>query len=296
VVKTNDNSDLSCLSSKAMEWISEGMLITDAKAKILEVNSTMCEISGYQRNQIIGNNPRMFMSGYHNAEFYRKMWGELKKDGQWQGRIWDRKKSGEVTPCLLRIRAIYNNSGEVTNYIGLIQDESKMLAITELANKDPLTELPNRRLFDERLTQAALRSKRTRKSFALLYIDLDNFKPVNEARGHLTGDKVLKVVADRLKESVRGEDTVARLGGDEFVVILADIVNLSDVGVISDKISKNLEKYVVVDDHKFNIGCSIGHSVFPDETGYVTQLIHLADQRMYLAKNFKRKTPGMLCV
>jgi len=287
-VVSHNNADLSYLSSMAMGWSNEGLVITDAKTNILEVNSAMCEISGYRRHQIIGNTPRMFQSGYHNAEFYRCMWDELKKNGQWQGKIWDRRKNGEITPRYLRIRAIYDNLRQVRHYIGLMQDESRLLAVTELANKDPLTELPNRRLFEERLHQAAIRSKRTHKPFALLYIDLDNFKPVNETWGHLTGDRVLKVVADRLKDSIREGDTVARLGGDEFVVILSDITNIDNVKMISDKILENLENDFVTDGHVFNIECSIGHSIFPDEAQYTTQLIHLADQRMYLAKNIKK--------
>lgn len=280
-----DKTDRSRLAKHVMNLCNEGVIITNATSTILDVNPAMCAITGYKRNQIIGQTPRMFQSGFHDKTFYKNMWKNLKKTNSWQGEIWDRKQSGEATPRYLRIKAIRNEHGKITNYVGMMQDNSQLVALAQLANKDPLTELPNRRLFDERLNQSVAHSKRTGKPFALLYVDLDDFKKINDTQGHLVGDKVLQCVSTRLSQVVREEDTVARIGGDEFAVILPEIKSDSDINQVCEKITKKLRQNYIIGGETHNIGCSIGYSMYPNQTDNVTKLIHLADQAMYISKN-----------
>jgi len=277
--------ELSKLSAKAMELSDEGVVITDADATILFANPAMCKITGYEYSQIIGKTPRMFKSGHHGEQFYKQMWSSLRKHGVWQGEILDRKRCGEITARQLRIKAIRDSHQETTHFIGLMHDNSQLKMMTELANRDPLTGLPNRRVFDERLCQAAARSRRSGKAFALLYIDLDDFKKINDNWGHLTGDKVLITVATRLKASVRADDTVVRLGGDEFAIILSEVGSDNNVGVVMDKIFRRVKKTSIIDQRVLNMDCSIGYSLFPDHTQDINVLLEMADRNMFAQKN-----------
>ena len=283
-----NNKDRSRLSRHVMNLCGEGIIVTDANAKIIEVNPAMCEITGYSREHIIGNTPSIFKSGLHDKQFYKKMWLSLKKNGSLQGEIWDRKKTGEVEPRFLRIKTIYDEHGDIVNYVGMMQDNSKLLALSELANNDPLTGLANRRLFDERLQQSVVRSKRTGKSFALLYIDLDEFKKINDTRGHLVGDKVLQCVSTRLSKIIREEDTVARLGGDEFAIILPDVSLSDDVKRVCEKIKAELRSSHIDNCETYNVGSSIGYSIYPEQADSIPQLLLRADQAMFFSKKRAR--------
>lgn len=205
----------------------EGMLITDAKQVILRVNRAFTSITGYTAEEAIGKNPRLLSSGRHDAAFYKAMWERINNAGFWEGEIWNRRKSGEIYPEHLAVTAVKNSDGVVTNYVAALADitlsKKSEEEIEHLAYYDPLTELPNRRLLADRLQQALVSSGRSGRQGALLFIDLDNFKVLNDTLGHAIGDLLLQQVAQRLTSCVREGDTVARLGGDEFLVMLEDL-------------------------------------------------------------------------
>ena len=204
-----------------------GIMVTDARSQIIKVNHAFCEQSGYATNELVGKTPRILKSGRHDADFYAAMWKSIKSNGTWQGEIWDRRKNGEVYPKLMTISSIKDNYGKVTHYVCTQNDISERKAaenaIENLAFYDSLTQLPNRRLLLDRLRQALIASERTQNYGAILFIDLDNFKTINDTLGHPIGDILLQQVAQRLKTCIRTVDTVSRIGGDEFVVMLEDL-------------------------------------------------------------------------
>jgi PAS domain S-box-containing protein len=212
------------LHTTAFNSAHDGITLTDAKGIILDINPAFTRITGYERSDAIGHNPRVLKSGRHDPEFYAAMWRSIKETGNWRGEIWNRNKYGEVYPELLSISAVHDASGQLTNYVAVfadirrIKDQEKQL--TQMAYYDALTELPNRVLLADRLVQTIAQTRRAQTLMAICYLDLDGFKPINDTWGHEVGDKVLVDIANRLKEMLRGGDTVARLGGDEFVLLL----------------------------------------------------------------------------
>ena len=205
----------------------EGMFVTDASKVILRVNRAFTNITGYTAEQVVGKTPQILSSGRHDQAFYNAMWESISANGTWQGEIWNRRKSGEIFPEWLMITAVRNEEGEVTHYVAALMDISQRKAteeaISRMAFYDVLTMLPNRRMMVDRLRQAMGASKRNRKLGAVLFLDLDNFKPLNDTQGHIVGDMLLVEVARRLTLCVRETDTVSRFGGDEFVVLLNDL-------------------------------------------------------------------------
>ena len=205
----------------------EGIFVTNVDGIILRVNQAFCQMTGYSKEEAIGKTPALLNSGRHDSEFYRLMWETLARDHFWQGEIWNRRKNGEVYPEWLNITAVTNAEGQVTKYIASFSDITQHKAaddkIKRLAFYDPLTQLPNRRLLNDRLSQAMAASKRSGCYGAVMFLDLDNFKPLNDTHGHEVGDLLLIEVVDRLKSCVREMDTVARFGGDEFVVMLSEL-------------------------------------------------------------------------
>jgi PAS domain S-box/diguanylate cyclase (GGDEF) domain len=205
----------------------ESMMVTDALTRILRVNRAFVASTGYSEEEVLGQTPRILKSGRHDSAFYRAMWEELAANGSWQGEIWDRRKNGEVYPKWLTITAVRDREGRVTHYVGshtdITERKSAEEAIRTLAFHDPLTGLPNRRLFFDRLDRALSAAARYGRRGALIFVDIDNFKVLNDTRGHAQGDDLLLHVGRRLKEIVRAVDTVARLGGDEFVVMAENL-------------------------------------------------------------------------
>jgi len=210
----------------------EGIMVTDADARILAVNGAFTAITGYEEAEVIGQDPRLLKSGRQDESFYAAMWFSLIQLSSWQGEIWNRRKSGELYPEWLNISAVRDSDGRIVNFIGLFSDITSIKASQErldyLAHHDPLTDLPNRLLFGAQMGQALTRMKRAGTHVALIYLDLDGFKPVNDRLGHEAGDAVLVEVAKRLSRSVRDQDTVARIGGDEFAILLEGIQTQSD--------------------------------------------------------------------
>jgi diguanylate cyclase (GGDEF)-like protein/PAS domain S-box-containing protein len=276
----------------------EGMLITDANSAILQVNNSFTKITGYSLEEIIGKNPRILSSGRQDASFYAAMWGSINNTGAWEGEIWNRRKNGDVYPEHLTITAVKNADGAVTNYVATITDITLSLAaadeIKNLAYFDSLTGLPNRRLLQDRLQQALASCSRNGKEGAILFIDLDNFKDLNDAHGHEIGDLLLEQVGGRLIAGIRQGDTVSRLGGDEFVVMLEDlsedpIVAAKQAEIVANKILDNLNQPYQLGAHLYHGTTSIGVTLFsgPQQS---EELMKQADIAMYQAKKAGRNT------
>ena len=277
----------------------EAILITDPDGNILRVNHAFEEITGYSAEEVIGSNPRMFQSGIHDAEFFRSMWTDLLGTGKWAGEIWDKRKDGEVYPKLMTITATNDDEDRVTNYVAVFRDISNRKKseqeIHQLAFYDPLTKLPNRRLLLDRLQQGLAISARSGRHGALLFLDLDHFKTINDTRGHAKGDQLLIEVARRLFTCVREGDSVARLGGDEFVVVLEELSSDADEAatqteMVAEKIRMELDKPYVMGDYEFHSTVSIGISLFFDHRESAEDLLRHADVAMYQAKMAGRNT------
>jgi diguanylate cyclase (GGDEF)-like protein/PAS domain S-box-containing protein len=277
----------------------EGMLVTDAHGDILKVNHAFTEISGYSAEEVVGKNPRLLSSRIHDPSFYAAMWGEINNIGKWEGEIWNRRKTGEVYPEHLTITAVKDSTGSTTNYVATFTDITHSKAdaekIEHLAFYDPLTKLPNRRLLVDRMQQAFASSARNGKIGALLFIDLDNFKNLNDTLGHDTGDVLLQQVAERLNHSIREGDTVARFGGDEFVVMLEGLSEqpieaAAQAETIGNKILASLNVPYELGTHPYHCTPSIGITLFNDHEHEVEVLLKQADLAMYQAKNTGRNT------
>jgi diguanylate cyclase (GGDEF)-like protein/PAS domain S-box-containing protein len=270
----------------------QAIFVTDADARILRVNRAFTEITGYSAEEAIGQTPRLLRSGHHDEAFYSQLWASLMETGSWHGEVFNRTKSGEVFPAWENVSAVRNDDGEAIQYISIFSDISdKKLSeerLRKLAHYDILTDLPNRLLFNERLDHALKRVRRTGKELALLFLDLDHFKNINDSLGHPVGDAVLQLVADRLTQAVRSEDTVARLGGDEFVVILEDLRHAEDAANVAAKVVEVMERPFLVDGQDLNITTSIGISLRHDADDDLTTLVKNADSAMYHAKQAGR--------
>ncbi len=288
----------------------EGMMVTDANHNILTVNKAFTDMTGYSVDEIIGQNPRLLHSGRQNSDFYATMWESLVNTGAWEGEIWNRRKNGDCYPEYLTITAVKDPNEIVTHYVGTHTDITLRKAAAEeierLAFYDPLTRLPNRRLLQERLKQALAASQRSGRKGALLFIDLDNFKTLNDTLGHDMGDLLLQQVAERLSACVRESDTVARLGGDEFVVMLKDlseqdefVVMLKDLSeqpfeaakqaeITGNKILTILNQPYKLDTHDYVSTPSIGATLFNGHERTVDELLKNADIAMYQAKTSGR--------
>jgi diguanylate cyclase (GGDEF)-like protein/PAS domain S-box-containing protein len=273
----------------------EGIMVTDRDARILAVNQAFCEITGYDVEEVLGGTPARFKSGRHDAEFYRAMWDALTRTGRWQGEVWDRRKDGEVYPKWLSISAVRDASGQTARYVSLFADITHLkeseARLEHLAHFDPLTELPNRLLFNSRLEHALEQARRHGQRVAVLFLDLDRFKTVNDSLGHPAGDELLIAVARRIRGRLREEDTVARLGGDEFVILLERLEDAQTAAVVAQDVLKVLTAPVMLGGgREVFIGGSIGISLYPDDADEATRLVSSADAALYQAKEQGRNT------
>jgi diguanylate cyclase (GGDEF)-like protein/PAS domain S-box-containing protein len=277
----------------------ESLMITDAKGVILRVNKAFTESTGYTAEEVVGQTPRILKSGRHDAEFYRVMWVTIHLTGTWQGEIWDRRKNGEIYPKWLIISAVKGADGVVTHFVASHVDITESKAAEEkikhLAFYDHLTNLPNRRLLMDRLQQAAASNARSGQSGALLFIDLDNFKSLNDTLGHYTGDLVLQQVGQRLQSSIRKGDTVARLGGDEFVIMLLGLSKQSieaaaQVESVCEKMLLALSRPYQLDQHTYHCTASIGATLINDNEQAYGELIKQADIALNQAKRAGRNS------
>jgi len=266
----------------------EGIVITNPQKTIIDVNEAFCGLTGYARDEVIGEKPILLRSGMHEKQFYDKLDEAIASHGSWRGEIWNRKKNGERYAEFLRIDAVRDGKGEVENYIGIFSDITEHLKRQEqlhhMANYDPLTNLPNRHLFMTLAEQILSFSKRKNSKAVISFLDLDGFKQVNDLYGHEIGDSVLKQVAERLGKQLRQSDAIARIGGDEFVVVFSDIETLEDVQPLFDRILKGLKEPFLVNGNLITIGASIGASLYPDHGEEVEMLVRHADAAMYQSK------------
>ncbi|MEO4048861.1 EAL domain-containing protein [Pseudomonas sp. CAU 1711] len=275
-------------AATVFESTAEGVMITDLEQRITAVNRAFTDITGYSEAEALGQSPRLLASGKHDSAFYAAMWHQLAATGHWQGEVWNRRKNGELYPEWLTISAVRDRSGQITHFVGVFADISSLkLAQDRLdyqAHHDPLTGLPNRLLFESRLEQA-LRDVRTDHARgAVLFLDLDRFKHINDSLGHPVGDLLLKSIAQRLREQLRDIDTVARLGGDEFIVLLPGLHLPGDAERVANKLLACFNAPFQAEGHEFFISASIGISLFPENGNDVATLVKNADAAMYSSK------------
>ncbi|WP_054774186.1 EAL domain-containing protein, partial [Methylogaea oryzae] len=290
------------LSAGVFSQSQDAILVTDSNNDIVSVNPAFTRLTGYGLDEVLGRNPKLLQSGRQDAAFYQAMWSAIQTDGHWQGEIWNRRKNGEVFPEWLSISTVRNDKGEIVNHIGIFSDISKLKAATEhiefLAHYDPLTHLPNRLLLRDRVVQALAGRQRHGNRAAVLFLDLDRFKLINDSLGHAVGDALLVEVARRLSDSVRETDTVSRLGGDEFVVLLSEVRNGDEAMQVAQKILRSMQEVFQVGIHQLAVTPSIGIALSPDDGEDFDTLLRNADAAMYTAKQDGRNsyvffTPSM---
>ncbi|WP_157738632.1 EAL domain-containing protein [Labrenzia sp. VG12] len=277
------------LSASVFTVADEGIIIADPNGVIVDVNEAFTEITGYDRHEVLGKNARMLKSGRHNKAFYKDMWRALQDEGAWRGEIWNKTKDGRVYPEILTISAVQGADGKTANFVGLFSDISAIKdheqELEHLAQYDKLTGLPNRALLADRLNQAMARAKRHDHHIAVVFIDLDGFKTVNDTLGHAAGDSLLVATSRRLKSMLRSEDTLARIGGDEFVAIITDLNDPMDCIGTLDRLKTAAAAPFDIDDHAVKVTASAGVTFFPQTQAIdADQLERQADQAMYEAK------------
>ncbi|MCK9386884.1 MAG: EAL domain-containing protein [Sulfuritalea sp.] len=280
------------IAASVHQAISEAITVTDANNRIIAINPAFTQVTGYAADEVIGQGPGLLKSGRHDLPYYQEMWQTLEATGRWQGEIWNRRKSGEVYPEWLSINTIHDSDGKVLRRIAMFSDITEKKRSEETiwrqANYDSLTELPNRRLFRDRLQQEILKAQRADQYVALLFVDLDRFKEVNDTLGHHTGDLLLIEAARRVCECVRATDTVARLGGDEFTVIMSDLADTDRVGKVAQSVLLALAAPFLLGKDAVYVSASIGITIFPSDADNVESLLKNADQAMYAAKEHGR--------
>jgi len=276
------------LTATIFETSANAIFVTDAQNRIQRINPAFTKITGYTLAEVYQQKTSKLSSGQHDRSFYQNLWESIQETGHWQGEVWNRKKNGEVYVAWVSISAITNEQGIATQYMAVLTDISSLQEDIEkvryLANYDSLTRLPNRLLFHDHLLQAKAWAKRHEQTFALLFIDLDGFKPVNDNLGHAIGDQLLQGVANRLQDCVRETDIVARLGGDEFTMILNNIKKPQNAAQVAEKIVEHLQHPFQILQHQVTISASIGISLYPYDNQDVDQLLEQADIAMYEAK------------
>ncbi len=278
------------LSDKVFTFTNEAIMITDAENRIVQINHAFTQLTGYTAEDVYGKNPRILASGKHDNDFYQVMWQALLEQGHWHGEVWDKRKDGSVYPKWVDINSIVDpNTQQVVNFVALFSDISERKQqeehIRRLAFHDPLTGLPNRLLFQDRLVQALAEAKRDDHMVAVMFMDLDRFKDVNDTLGHHVGDLMLREVSVRIQQSVREIDTVARLGGDEFVVILTRIRDSRDPAPVAEKILEAISSRMTLAGNEVFANSSIGIALYPNDAGSAEELMKSADAALYHAKD-----------
>ncbi len=297
--RRRSEEDSQRLAGTVFATSAEGIIVTDAENNVVAVNPAFSAITGYDPAEVIGRNPRILQSGCHETEFYAAMWEQLRTARQWQGEIWNRRKTGEIYPQWLSVSVISDADGSVSRYVGIFSDITKRKRdeeqIWRQANYDGLTGLPNRALFLDRLSQAVADARRDRHGLALMFVDLDHFKLINDTLGHSIGDLLLQEAGRRLAACVRDNDTVSRLGGDEFTIVLKRIDTAKGAAsvaaaTVAEKVIGALARPFWLDGSQFAIGASIGITIFPDDATDEDTLLRNADMAMYRAKETGRNT------
>jgi diguanylate cyclase (GGDEF)-like protein/PAS domain S-box-containing protein len=276
------------LSATVLEHIADGVMVIDTGGRIVAINPAFTQITGYTEIEALGHDANLTRSSRHDDRFYRELWGELAASGFWRGEIWNLRKNGELYLEWLTISAVRDNHGDTTHYVGVFSDITKVKESQEkldhMAHHDPLTALPNRLLFHDRLQHALQRAARSGEQLAIMFIDLDRFKNVNDTLGHHIGDELLKQVAGALSERLREGDTLARLGGDEFIVLLENVDGAFGAGQVAEKLMSMFEQPFIVSDYELFVTGSVGISMFPNDAADLNMLVRNADVAMYQAK------------
>lgn len=277
------------LASAVFDITDEAIVVTDPQNRVIRVNPSFTAITGYGPEEVMGRNPGLLSSGIHDRAFYEDLWTKLNSEGVWRGEIWNRRKNGEIYVEWISIKAIRDESGKIANHVAVLSDITQRREADEriqmLAYHDVLTELPNRALFEDRMHQALSQAKRSSLRLAVLFIDLDKFKPVNDNYGHEIGDLLLKEVAKRLTACVRESDTVSRLGGDEFIVLLPAVDTPSDAEKVAEKVIHEIGRPFDISGFSLSVSASVGIALYPEHGQTVKELVRSADDAMYLAKS-----------
>lgn len=282
------------LAEKIIEASLEGIMVTDPEGVIQMINPAFTRLTGYTLAEVIGRKPNILASGKHDRQFYEEMWAGLHANGYWQGEVWNRRKDGSLFPELLTITAIKDEEGRTTHYAALFSDITRLKEneerIRRLAYYDNLTGLPNRRLFNDRLSVALAHAHRSRQKLAVMFLDLDRFKRVNDSLGHNIGDYLLREVAHRIRNCIREDDTVARVAGDEFIILLPEIAQPDDAAKTARRIIDSIKRPINIDGKELLVTSSIGISIYPEDGATAETLIKNADAAMYRAKDLGRNS------
>jgi diguanylate cyclase (GGDEF)-like protein/PAS domain S-box-containing protein len=277
------------LFTSLFNYTSNGIIITDANSTIIDVNPAFTNITGYEKKEVIGKKPSILQSGRQSKKFYTLIWQQLLSKHHWHGEMWNRCKDGSLYPQRSTIDAVTDEENRITHYIAVLSDitdiKNKEQELTKLAYRDPLTGLANRALFFDRLQQTILIANRTKSDTAILFLDIDKFKPVNDTCGHHVGDLLLQEITSRLLLIVRETDTVSRFGGDEFVILLTNINQKNSIKIIAEKIINTIPKAYNIESNHIEIGVSVGVSQLNKNNNVdATTLLEQADAAMYEAK------------
>ncbi|MDJ0808008.1 MAG: diguanylate cyclase, partial [Gammaproteobacteria bacterium] len=275
-------------AASVFEYTTEGVAVLDVDANIIAVNPAFSKITGYQEHEVIGRKPRFLNSEKHPQAFYAELWDTLKQKKAWQGEIWNQRKDGEIYAEWLTITSVLDDQGKISQYVAVFSDitsiKQSQSQLEHLAHHDPLTDLPNRLLFEDRLEHAISLAKRENLHLAVLFLDLDRFKNINDSLGHTVGDALLVQVAKRLRSLLRENDTAARLGGDEFTILVENLKDPSYSAVIATKIQNQFKQPFDIFGRKLHVTASIGISLYPEDGRNVGNLTKNADAAMYQAK------------
>ncbi|MBF0166516.1 MAG: diguanylate cyclase [Alphaproteobacteria bacterium] len=276
------------LAEAVFKNVDTGIFVTDAEGAIVRTNPAFTRITGYESEDVIGKTADLLKSGVQEDSFYEEMWEKLRSLGHWEGEIWNRRKSGNIYPEWLRIDAVLDSAGRLTNYVATFTDITFRKEIENQlrlqATHDTLTGLPNRYLFTDRLLHALAQADRSTQKAALLFVDLDGFKEVNDSYGHMAGDQLLIEVATRLQALVRATDTVARLAGDEFTLILSGVIKWQDASTVAEKVVETLSQPFLLKEGQASISASVGIALYPDDATDSDKLLIAADAAMYAIK------------
>jgi diguanylate cyclase (GGDEF)-like protein/PAS domain S-box-containing protein len=288
ITERKHNEDRMRLSEKIFENTQEGILVTDASGVILTVNPAFSAVTGYTAEEALGRNPSLLNSGRHDQAFYQQMWQTIGEDGQWRGEIWNRRKNGEIYPEWINMSVIRDHEGTISHYVAIFSDITTAKANEErlkaLAHFDSLTGLPNRFLFQDHVELALAQAARKGRQVAIMFLDIDHFKAINDSLGHRAGDTLLIEVAGRLSGCLRAGDTLGRVGGDEFSAVLPDLESPVAATIVAAKFIEALIPSFQIEGRALNVTTSIGIAVFPQHGAGLTQLSHAADAAMYQVK------------
>ena len=280
------------LAASVFQHASEGVMITNEKGIIIDVNQSFSHLTGYSAEEVIGRSPSILKSGHHSETFFASMWQSLQRDGHWRGEVWNRTKNGEIYAELLNIAAVYGSDNKISHYVSIFSDITQLKEhqheLERMAHFDALTQLPNRVLLSDRLDTLLISCKEQQQLMAVAYLDLDDFKPINDQYGHDTGDMLLIEVAQRLTQSLGNANAIARLGGDEFVLLLTDLDSLHSCEKTLQQLINRLNEPFLINDHNLSISASIGVTLYPEDDSDSDTLIRHADQAMYTAKQTGR--------